>query len=74
MSFSAILNTLLFVGTVSGFMFLDKVSHLKLPATVSPSESYKMFGNTAEEAAYDPIHQMLYVVGKQFVELHQLIC
>lgn len=50
-------------GVFGGF-YLKSLSYTKLPTTLPPRETFKLFGGTAEEAAYDPKTEMLYVVGK----------
>lgn len=44
--------------------YLSPLSYTKLPYDVSDGDKYKLFGGTAEESAYDPVNNMLYVVGK----------
>ena len=60
---SLLVLSVLFHGAWS-FVYLEKLSHTKLPSRVSPSTQYQMFGGAAEEAAYDKQRRMLYVVGK----------
>ncbi|XP_061172912.1 mesenchyme-specific cell surface glycoprotein-like [Saccostrea echinata] len=52
------------------YIFLEKLSHTKLPSRVTPSEVYQMFGGAAEEAAYDKQRRILYVVGEESRLLH----
>ncbi|XP_052098081.1 mesenchyme-specific cell surface glycoprotein-like [Mytilus californianus] len=56
-------------GSFAGF-YLKSLSYTKLPATISPTETFKMFAGTAEEAAYDPTNEMLYVVGEDSGLMH----
>lgn len=52
--------------------YLQHLSYLRLPATISPQNTYKMFSGTAENAAYDHQNQILYVVGGTSRLLHMI--
>lgn len=66
---SLILLSVLVHGALS-FVYLEKMSHMKLPSKITPSVQYQMFGGAAEEAAYDKQRRMLYVVGEESRLLH----
>nr|XP_022334558.1 mesenchyme-specific cell surface glycoprotein-like [Crassostrea virginica] len=66
---SLLVLSALFHGAWS-FVYLEKLSHTKLPSRISPSTQYQMFGGAAEEAAYDKQRRMLYVVGEESRLLH----
>ena len=51
------------VNDLSAEFYLKHLSYTRLPTTLPPKEKFQLFGGTAEEAAYDPIEEMLYVVG-----------
>lgn len=56
-----------------GGFYLKSLSYTKLPTTLPPKETFGLFGGTAEEAAYDPKTEMLYVVGKCNLHILQRI-
>ncbi|XP_060073649.1 mesenchyme-specific cell surface glycoprotein-like [Ylistrum balloti] len=52
--------------------YLKPLSYTKLPTKSTPTETFQLFGGTAEEGAYDPVKKMLYVVGETSRLLHIL--
>ncbi|KAK3601059.1 hypothetical protein CHS0354_029285 [Potamilus streckersoni] len=49
---------------------LQQLSYLKLPYSLNSGGLYKLFGGTAEESAYDPKRNILYVLGEDSHLLH----
>ncbi|ESP05519.1 hypothetical protein LOTGIDRAFT_152377 [Lottia gigantea] len=60
------------VQPVTTLYSLTRLGYLKLPSydPVTNNEVYKLFGGTAEESAYDPNDQIIYVVGEDSYVLH----
>ncbi|XP_067666156.1 mesenchyme-specific cell surface glycoprotein-like [Haliotis asinina] len=58
------------IGVCGGRYVIRPMGYLKLPYTVTPTETYKILSGSAEEAAYDPDDQFIYVVGDGSRLLH----
>ncbi|XP_033749729.1 mesenchyme-specific cell surface glycoprotein-like isoform X2 [Pecten maximus] len=68
---SVLILVCVFGGTLANY-YLKPLSYTKLPTKVTPSETFQLFGGTAEEGAYDPKKKMLYVVGETSRLIHIL--
>ncbi|XP_069138534.1 mesenchyme-specific cell surface glycoprotein-like [Argopecten irradians] len=67
----AVVLVCMFGGALANY-YLKPLSYTKLPSKVTPSETFQLFGNTAEEGAYDPKNKMLYIVGETSRLIHIL--
>ncbi|XP_046560926.1 uncharacterized protein LOC124269972 [Haliotis rubra] len=58
------------LGVCCGRYVIRPLGYLKLPNNVAPTDTYKILSGSAEEAAYDPDDQLIYVVGDGSRLLH----
>ncbi|XP_046362458.2 mesenchyme-specific cell surface glycoprotein-like [Haliotis rufescens] len=67
---SVVVALVIFIGGCCGRYVIRPLGYLKLPNSVTPTDTYKILSGSAEEAAYDPDDQLIYVVGEGSRLLH----